>query len=86
MAGIFLGMDTRLHPEMGWHVMLSVFAAAILGGFGKPYGAILGSMIIGISMEVSTYFINPSYKPAVAFAIMVAMLIVRPEGLVGSKR
>lgn len=84
-AGIFLAIDTRLHPTMGWRILLSVFAAVILGGIGKPYGAIAGGMVIGISEEVSTLFINPSYKAAVSFAILVGMLIVRPTGLFGGR-
>jgi len=84
-AGIFLAMDTRLHPTMGWRILLSVFAAVILGGIGKPYGAIAGGMVIGISEEVSTLFINPSYKAAVSFAILVGMLIIRPTGLFGGR-
>jgi len=80
-AGIFLGMDSQIHPVMGWNFLLPVFAATILGGIGKPYGAIAGGMVIGIAMELSTMVIEPIYKPAVAFAIMVVMLIVRPQGL-----
>ncbi len=85
-AGIFLAMDTRLHPVMGWRLLLPVFAAAILGGIGRPYGAILGGLIIGLAQEYSTTVISPSYKPAVAFAIMVAMLVVRPTGLFAGKK
>jgi len=85
-AGIFLGMDTRLHPVMGWRVLLPVFAAAILGGIGRPYGAVAGGLIIGLAQEYSTVAIPPSYKPAVAFAIMVVMLIVRPTGLFAGRK
>ncbi|MDQ0316960.1 branched-chain amino acid ABC transporter permease [Amorphus orientalis] len=85
VAGVFLGMDTRLHPVMGWRLLLPVFAAAILGGIGRPYGAIAGGFIIGISMEVSTMFIDPGYKHAVAFALLVLMLIVRPTGIFKGK-
>ncbi|MCP1673458.1 branched-chain amino acid transport system permease protein/neutral amino acid transport system permease protein [Natronocella acetinitrilica] len=80
-AGVLLGMDSRLTPTMGWNILLPVFAAAILGGIGRPYGAIAGGMIIGMAMEISTLFLEPSYKPAVAFVIMVAVLIVRPQGI-----
>ena len=80
-AGIFLGIDTRLNPLLGWNVLLPVFAAALLGGIGKPYGAIAGGLIIGIATEVSTMFLEPIYKPAVAFALIVVLLIVRPTGL-----
>lgn len=85
-AGIFLGMDTRLHPVMGWRVLLPVFAAAILGGIGKPYGAIVGGLVIGLAQEYSTVFLPPPYKPAVAFAIMVVMLIFRPTGLFAGRK
>jgi len=84
-AGIFLGLDTRLHPIMGWKLLLPVFAAAIFGGIGKPYGAIAGALVIGIAQEMSTLVIEPSYKPAVAFALMVIMLVWRPTGLFRGK-
>ena len=84
-AGIFLGMDTRLNPIMGWRLLLPVFAAAILGGIGNYYGAIVGGVIIGVVQEISTLFISPAYKPAVAFAIMVIMLVARPTGIFGGK-
>jgi branched-chain amino acid transport system permease protein len=84
-AGIFLGMDTRLNPLLGWNLLLPVFAAALLGGIGRPYGAIAGGFIIGIASEVSTMVLNPVYKPAVAFALIVVLLIVRPTGLMRGK-
>ena len=84
-AGIFLGMDTRLNPLLGWNVLLPVFAAALLGGIGKPYGAIAGGFVIGIATEVSTMFMEPVYKPAVAFALIVILLIIRPTGLMRGK-
>lgn len=80
-AGVLLGMDSRLTPTMGWNILLPVFAAAIVGGIGRPYGAIAGGMLIGLAMEISTLFLEPSYKPAVAFLIMVAVLIIRPQGI-----
>lgn len=85
-AGIFLAIDTHLHPVMGWKMLLPLFAAAILGGIGKPYGAIAGGMVIGIAQEMSTLTFSPAYKPAVAFALMVFMLVLRPAGLFGARR
>ena len=81
-AGVFLGMDTRLHPVMGWTLLLPIFAATILGGIGRPYGAILGGLVIGCAMELSTLVIPGAYKPAVAFAIMVTTLVFRPQGII----
>jgi branched-chain amino acid transport system permease protein len=87
-AGVFAGMDTSMHPNLGWNLLLPMFAAAVLGGIGKPMGAIAGGLIIGVAEETATYtwlsdeaFIPSSYKSAVAFFIMVALLIFRPQGL-----
>lgn len=84
-AGILLGIDTHLTPTMGWNLLLPLFAATILGGIGSPYGAMFGGLVIGISQEVSTAFIPSTYKPAVAFIIMILMLLFRPNGLMGKK-
>lgn len=84
-AGIFLGLDTQISPTMGWNSLLPVFAAVILGGIGSPYGAIAGGLVIGLASELSTLVISPAYKAAVAFAILVMMLIVKPTGLLGGR-
>jgi branched-chain amino acid transport system permease protein/neutral amino acid transport system permease protein len=81
VGGIFAGMDAQLHPVVGWRLLLPVFAAAILGGIGRPYGAIAGGLIIGLAQELSTLVISPNYKPAVSFGIMVLVLIFRPRGI-----
>ncbi len=88
-AGVFLAMDIQmLETTMGFRMLLPMFAAAILGGIGKPYGAVAGGLIIGLAEELSAYpwigttpLLSPGYKTGVAFAIMVVMLIVRPSGL-----
>jgi len=87
-AGVFAGMDTSMHPNLGWNLLLAMFAAAVLGGIGKPMGAIVGGLIIGVAEETATFpwltdepLISPSYKSAVAFFIMVALLLFRPQGL-----
>lgn len=84
-AGIFLAIDTRLNPLLGWNVLLPVFAAALLGGIGRPYGAIAGGFLLGIASEVSTMFLEPVYKPAVAFALIVLVLVYRPTGILGGR-
>jgi len=80
-AGVLLGMDTRIRPDMGWNLLLPMFAAAILGGLGRPYGAIAGGLVIGAMEELSTLVIPGDYKSAVAFAVMVLVLIIRPQGI-----
>ncbi len=88
-AGVFLAMDVQmLETTMGFRMLLPMFAAAILGGIGKPYGAVVGGLVIGLAEELSAYpwigdapLLSPGYKSGVAFAIMVIMLIVRPQGI-----
>ena len=87
MAGIFVGLDTDVHTNLGWNMLLPMFAAALLGGIGKPMGAIAGGLIIGITEELVSYpimgvsLLSPSYKSAVAFIIMLVLLVFRPQGL-----
>ena len=86
-AGILLAVfQANLMPIMGWKFLLPMFAALILGSIGNPYGALAGAFIIGVTSEVATQWINPSYKPAVAFALMIAVLLVRPRGIFGGGR
>ena len=80
-AGVLLGMDTRIRFDMGWNLLLPMFAAAIVGGLGRPYGAIAGGMLIGMLEELSTLVIPGDYKSAMAFAAMVLVLIFRPHGI-----
>ncbi len=85
-GGILVGIEDKfITPDMGWQMLLPIFAAVILGGIGNPYGAMVGGMIIGLSGEISTAFISTAYKPAVAFIIMVIMLIIKPRGLFGTR-
>jgi len=87
IAGVFVGLDTDVHTNLGWNMLLPMFAAALLGGIGKPLGAITGGLIIGIVEECVSYpifgvtLLSPSYKSAVAFVIMIALLLLRPQGL-----
>ena len=86
IAGALAGIENKfITPELGWQMLLSIFAAVILGGLGNPYGAIAGGLVVGISEEVSTAFISTGYKPAVAFVILILMLLIRPTGLLGRR-
>ncbi len=85
-AGILLGIDSQVRPEMGWLMLLPLFAAVILGGIGNAYGALAGGLILGVVQQVSTAFMSPSYKPAVAFIIMILVLLVRPQGIFGGSK
>ncbi len=87
IAGVLLSVSqAQMIPIMGWKFLIPLFAAVILGGIGNPYGALAGAFVIGVTMEVSTQWMNPSYKPAVAFGIMIVMLLARPRGLFGGSQ
>lgn len=87
-AGVFLAYDTHIETYLGFKLLLPIFAAALLGGIGRPYGAMAGGLVLGLVEELSTYpwigdapLLQPGYKAGIAFAIMVAILIWRPSGL-----
>ena len=80
-AGGMYGLITVVRPNMGWFLILPMFASVILGGIGNPYGAILGALIIGVAQELSVPFLGSQYKLGVALFIMVVILLVRPQGL-----
>lgn len=85
IAGVLIGLNTVIRPSMGFGLLLVMFAAVILGGIGDAYGAMLGGLAIGMAQEISVAFISASYKPAVAFTIMVVLLLWKPEGLRGGE-
>jgi branched-chain amino acid transport system permease protein len=84
-GGILYGIDVQVHPYMGWNFLIPLFAATILGTVGNIYGALVGGLIIGIAQQVSTAFLMPTYKPAVAFILMILILLFRPKGIFGGK-
>ncbi len=83
LAGGIYGLITAVRPNMGWFLILPMFASVILGGIGNVYGAIVGALIIGVAQELSTSipFLGSEYKLGVALLIMVLILFLRPQGL-----
>ncbi len=81
LGGSMYGLITAVRPNMGWFLILPLFASVILGGIGNPYGAIAAAFIIGIAQEVSTPLLGSQYKQGVALFIMILVLLVRPKGL-----
>lgn len=81
LGGGMYGLITAVRPNMGWFLILPMFAAVILGGIGNPYGAIAGGLIIGVAQEVSVPWIGSQYKLAVALVIVIIILLIRPQGL-----
>ena len=81
LGGQMFGLITNVRPEMGWFLIMPMFAAVTLGGIGNPYGAIAGAFIIGIAQEVSVPIVGSQYKLAIALILMVLTLLFRPQGL-----
>ncbi|HLI39410.1 MAG TPA: branched-chain amino acid ABC transporter permease [Streptosporangiaceae bacterium] len=86
-AGFLLGVSSgTLTPTVGQGYLLVIFAAAILGGIGRPYGAMAGALVIGLAMEISALYIPADYKEAVAFGLLVLTLLLRPSGIFAAPR
>jgi branched-chain amino acid transport system permease protein/neutral amino acid transport system permease protein len=85
-GGILYGIDVVLHPYMGWNFLIPLFAATILGTIGNMWGALVGGLVIGIVQQLSTAFLLPTYKPAVAFMAMILILVIRPKGIFGGSK
>jgi branched-subunit amino acid ABC-type transport system permease component len=82
LAGVILVMNvTAFTDTTGSQFLIPIVAVAVLGGIGQPYGAMLGALIIGITSEVAAAVISPDYKDVVAFVILVAVLLARPQGI-----
>ncbi|MDF5706097.1 MAG: branched-chain amino acid ABC transporter permease [Nostoc sp. S4] len=81
LGGSMYGLITAVRPNMGWFLILPLFASVILGGIGNPYGAIAAAFIIGIVQEISTPWLGSQYKQGVALLIMILVLLIRPKGL-----
>ena len=87
LAGIlYAAAIGSINPNFGITILLSLFAAAVLGGIGNAYGALAGGIVIGLSQEWSTLFFNPRWKPAVGFVILILTLLLMPRGIFGRRR
>lgn len=92
LAGVLAALvQSTFDPNFGFTLLLPVFAAVVLGGIGNPYGALAGGFLLGIVTELSTWEgfgggVDPVYKPVVAFAVLIVVLLARPQGLLGRAR
>lgn len=85
-GGVLAGLDRAIDPLLGWNYVVTVFAAAILGGLGSPTGAVLGALTIGVVEETSTLVIPPNYRQVVSVCAIAFLLLLRPQGLLGTAR
>lgn len=87
LSGMLLAiLQASLTPNSGWHLLLPIFAAVVLGGVGSAYGALAGGVVIGLVTEWSSLVLPFTYKTAAAFAVMILALLLRPQGILGKAR
>jgi neutral amino acid transport system permease protein len=83
LGGILQGLSEQVNWQMGFQMLLLMFAGVTLGGLGTAYGALVGSMVVGVVHEVSTLWIPSEFKTVTALFILVLILLVRPQGILG---
>lgn len=85
VGGVLIGLDTSIDPLTGYRVLLSVFAAAVLGGLGSIPGAVVGALALGIAEELALIVVPATYRTAVGFVAILIMLTFRPRGILGER-
>jgi branched-chain amino acid transport system permease protein len=82
-GGVLLALSQSVQWNLGFRLLLTMFAAVVLGGLGSPYGAMAGGLLVGVAAQVSTYWLDADLQFATALMILILVLIVRPQGLLG---
>ena len=85
LGGVLFGLDQQIKWDMGFDLLLLMFAAVTLGGLGTAYGALLGSIVVGLFVQLSTLVVAPELKSVGALLVLVLILLVRPQGILGQK-
>jgi branched-chain amino acid transport system permease protein len=85
MAGVLAGVVGQVRPSLGFDLLLPLFAAAILGGIGSVWGAVAGGFIVGLAESFSVPLVGAEYRAATAFVVLIAILLLRPNGLFGER-
>lgn len=81
LAGVMVALVGNVNSELGWHQILIILAAAVLGGLGSIYGVLASGLLLGLTMDLSALVIPTSYRPVVAFGCLILVLLLRPQGL-----
>jgi branched-chain amino acid transport system permease protein len=85
IGGVLQGSATAVNYLLGFNLLLLMFAGVILGGLGTIYGAVVGSLVVGLATEISSVFISPELKTVAALAVLIIILMVRPQGILGRR-
>lgn len=85
LSGIIFAIDQGVRWQMGLRALLLIFAAVILGGLGTAFGAMFGALIVGVFLQLSTLVIPNEMKYIGALAILILVLLIRPQGILGRR-
>ncbi len=85
LGGVFIGLSEQVSWNIGFRILLLIFASVILGGLGTAYGALVGAVIVGVGIQVSTLFIPTELKNVGALVVLVVVLVIRPQGILGKR-
>ncbi len=85
IGGMLIGLDTSVDPLVGFRAILSVFAAAVVGGLGSIPGAVVGAIAVSVAEELSLFALPATYKSVVGFLAILFVLSLRPRGLLGDR-
>ena len=85
LGGVFIGLAEQLSWLIGFRMLLLIFAGVVLGGLGTAYGALLGCLLVGIGIQLSTLFIPVELKNIGALVVLALVLVVRPQGILGRR-
>jgi len=86
LAGALIGAITNVKPELGFELLLPIFAVVVLGGIGNAFGALSAGIVLGLVIEWSTLIIDARWKLAIGFVVLILALMIRPQGIFGKAR
>jgi neutral amino acid transport system permease protein len=85
LGGVLLGLSDQVQWDMGFRLLLLMFAGVTLGGLGTAYGALVGSLVVGVFVQMSTLVIPDDMKYVGGLLLLIVILVIRPQGILGSR-
>jgi branched-chain amino acid transport system permease protein len=85
LGGVLLGLSDQVQWDMGFRLLLLMFAGVTLGGLGTAYGALVGSLVVGVFVQMSTLVIPSDIKYVGGLLLLIVILVIRPQGILGSR-
>lgn len=85
LAGIMVGLDTGMDPNIGFGLLLKAVIACIIGGVGNIYAGVLGAILLAVIENVGVWYFSAEWKDLIAFTVLIIFLVVRPQGIAGKK-